>query len=221
MSISTELATVLKENGARKVSLTMYEGWSHTDAILEGPFCGDDRLFHDMCRAINKHTSSFLPTPEQTDTGRYEYFNTDDTSSRTSDASISDSEGEGGIDVDGEEGGEVSYGTGGGLHMPNESMSDAGLTNRRNVTTKVGGLEPPAVEGTTGAAVVVDGRKKEQTNKQQKPSRAPIEVHSEVQERQKKQGNEERQEKEERLRKVSMRPVPQLIVQLARRANPF
>ena len=40
----------------------MYHGWSHTDAILEGPFEGDRRLFEDILQAITN-----LPDLEPTE----------------------------------------------------------------------------------------------------------------------------------------------------------
>lgn len=47
-SISSELQAVLIAGGCKNVSLRIYEGWSHTDAILEAPMVGDNRLFRDM-----------------------------------------------------------------------------------------------------------------------------------------------------------------------------
>ncbi|KAJ1433794.1 carboxyesterase-related protein, partial [Ochromonadaceae sp. CCMP2298] len=47
VSICTELADVLLEQGA-SASCRVYEGWSHTDAILEAPLSGTTRLFRDI-----------------------------------------------------------------------------------------------------------------------------------------------------------------------------
>jgi acetyl esterase/lipase len=56
LSICTELADVLQAHGAN-VLCKVYEGWSHTDAILEAPLSGTMRLFHDMAGVIFAHTA--------------------------------------------------------------------------------------------------------------------------------------------------------------------
>lgn len=50
---------VLQRSGG-KVQCKVYQGWSHTDAILEAPMVGSERLFSDMVRAINTHTNCNL-----------------------------------------------------------------------------------------------------------------------------------------------------------------
>jgi hypothetical protein len=56
VSICTELSDVLQAHGAN-VLCKIYEGWSHTDAILEAPLSGTMRLFHDMAGVIFAHTA--------------------------------------------------------------------------------------------------------------------------------------------------------------------
>lgn len=56
VSICTELSDVLQSHGAN-VLCKIYEGWSHTDAILEAPLSGTMRLFHDMAGVIFAHTA--------------------------------------------------------------------------------------------------------------------------------------------------------------------
>lgn len=55
VSISDELARLLKDCGAN-VEYKSYEGWSHTDAILEAPLSGNTRLFRDILRVVYKYT---------------------------------------------------------------------------------------------------------------------------------------------------------------------
>lgn len=55
LSICAELTSTLRDNGA-EVLCKVYEGWSHTDAILEGPLSGSNRLFKDMISSIYSHT---------------------------------------------------------------------------------------------------------------------------------------------------------------------
>jgi len=57
-SISRELQTVLVDGGCKNVSLHIYEGWSHTDAILEAPMVGDNRLFRDMSDILHGESDS-------------------------------------------------------------------------------------------------------------------------------------------------------------------
>ena len=56
VSICTDLAEVLQTHGAN-VLCKVYEGWSHTDAILEAPLSGTMRLFNDMAGVIFAHTA--------------------------------------------------------------------------------------------------------------------------------------------------------------------
>jgi len=56
VSICTELSNVLHTHGANALC-KIYEGWSHTDAILEAPLSGTMRLFHDMAGVIFAHTA--------------------------------------------------------------------------------------------------------------------------------------------------------------------
>jgi acetyl esterase/lipase len=51
--VAAELARTLHSGGA-SVWLTEYEGWSHTDPILEGPMCGDNALFHDIKSCVDQ-----------------------------------------------------------------------------------------------------------------------------------------------------------------------
>jgi hypothetical protein len=51
VSICTELADVLVKQGCA-ASCRVYEGWSHTDAILEAPLSGTTRLFKDIALVV-------------------------------------------------------------------------------------------------------------------------------------------------------------------------
>ena len=55
LSISQELVRLLDAQGV-DVHLSVYEGWTHTDAILEAPLMGNVRLFRDMLRLIYRYT---------------------------------------------------------------------------------------------------------------------------------------------------------------------
>ena len=56
LHICTELQRVLEEGGCRVAAPIIYEGWSHTDAILESPLTGDCRLFEDISNLITPGT---------------------------------------------------------------------------------------------------------------------------------------------------------------------
>lgn len=55
IGISDELVRVLDSQGA-DVQYFVYDGWSHTDAILEAPLGGNGRLFKDMLRMVYRYT---------------------------------------------------------------------------------------------------------------------------------------------------------------------
>lgn len=61
VSICTDLSNVLHMHGANALC-KIYEGWSHTDAILEAPLSGTMRLFHDMAGVIFAHTAECSST---------------------------------------------------------------------------------------------------------------------------------------------------------------
>jgi prenylcysteine alpha-carboxyl methylesterase len=63
VNFCTELQNTVT-NG-QQVSFTSYEGWSHTDPILEGPMDADHRFHNDLFRAVKEWTdSSHLEWPE-------------------------------------------------------------------------------------------------------------------------------------------------------------
>eukprot|EP01032_Pedospumella_encystans_P020086 gene20086-22831_t len=56
-----DLSEVLHTHGANALC-KIYEGWSHTDAILEAPLSGTMRLFNDMAGVIFAHTAECSST---------------------------------------------------------------------------------------------------------------------------------------------------------------
>lgn len=52
--VSEECAKTLEDNGI-DVSLYKYDGFSHTDLILEGPMIGDNRVLFDIIDLIERH----------------------------------------------------------------------------------------------------------------------------------------------------------------------
>ena len=49
---AAECASALQGRVRSDISWTVYEGWSHTDAILEGPMQGNNSFHHDVVQAI-------------------------------------------------------------------------------------------------------------------------------------------------------------------------
>lgn len=63
---SEEFCRELKKVTDDQVTFTSYEGWSHTDAILEGPLDADHRFHCDLFHDVQEWTDSFnLTWPEQ------------------------------------------------------------------------------------------------------------------------------------------------------------
>lgn len=60
-----EFANALRKVGAT-VSERYYEGWSHTDPILEAPFVGDHRLHRDVYDFVKLWTESKKSPVEST-----------------------------------------------------------------------------------------------------------------------------------------------------------
>ena len=48
-----DFAAALEDLGV-DVHTKLYEGWTHTDPILERPFAGDQRLHRDLLEAVSK-----------------------------------------------------------------------------------------------------------------------------------------------------------------------
>ena len=48
-----DFAAALEDLGV-DVQTKLYEGWTHTDPILERPFAGDQRLHRDLLEAVSK-----------------------------------------------------------------------------------------------------------------------------------------------------------------------
>jgi hypothetical protein len=44
------------------VTVTMYDEWTHTDPILEGPLSGSNTLFVEIAQAIQKHSKKGVDT---------------------------------------------------------------------------------------------------------------------------------------------------------------
>lgn len=61
VSSCLDLSEVLQTHGANALC-KIYEGWSHTDAILEAPLSGTMRLFNDMAGVIFAHTAECSST---------------------------------------------------------------------------------------------------------------------------------------------------------------
>ena len=54
-SVTAELLEArLRILGADVEPTKLYEGWTHTDPILERPFAGDQRLHRDLLEAVSK-----------------------------------------------------------------------------------------------------------------------------------------------------------------------
>lgn len=56
VEISGKVYNILKRHGA-EIYFKIYEGWSHTDAILEGPMSGSVRIFKDVLKFTLKITN--------------------------------------------------------------------------------------------------------------------------------------------------------------------